>query len=362
MKLTFKNKRADANGRHNDRNFDVSKSDHIDRERSDGNRYYTYNGNHDDTFRDVELGFYRERFAKYVDAQNLRNAENRHKGRHKTIEQYYTGRYTRPEDLVIQVGGVKDGSIPPEKLWDACEEYRRRFDEKYGERCKILTMALHADEATPHVHVRRVWISDDRNGLERVNQGKALESLGFDRPDMTKPEDMKNNAKQAFTASDRQMFRDICKEKGIELEEDRHSGKVNEMTDKEKMLERAEIRDEIERQIAVLQNELNEKTEELKGMEEAPDNMLRIMEGMFPDAGSFDEMNERFRKMKMREKIETLRKMQELAETSGVNPEGLTKDRMNLAVTKKELEKRKAFMKHEGIEEKYQALSKERRR
>ena len=72
MKVTTRNARVDKAGRHNDRNYDVNNSPHIDQSRTSLNRYYTYNYDYEHTFAEIEYGFYEKNFSDYIDAQNLK--------------------------------------------------------------------------------------------------------------------------------------------------------------------------------------------------------------------------------------------------------------------------------------------------
>lgn len=72
--------------RHNDRQFDVSQSDHIDPEQSRGNRYWRWNQQDtpEQSFENCEQEFYERTFADYLQAQNQRHIDNRHPGRVKS--------------------------------------------------------------------------------------------------------------------------------------------------------------------------------------------------------------------------------------------------------------------------------------
>ena len=115
------------------------------------------------------------------------------------IDQFYKSVYSRPEDKILQIGNIND-NVDPDTLWKCAEAYRDKFNELYGDHCKILDMAMHLDEDTPHVHIRRVWIVQDKEGLERVNQTEALKEMDILRPDPSKPETRFNNAKITVTA------------------------------------------------------------------------------------------------------------------------------------------------------------------
>lgn len=219
MKLTAHNARVDSSGLHNDRQFDLDYAPHIDRSKVMLDQFWTYNGESDKPLNEIELDFYKKHFLKSIKEQNRRNVANGHRERNRTLKQFYKADHTRPEDKILQLGN-KNEHPDPALLWECALEYQRRFDEIFGENCKILDMSLHLDEATPHVHIRRVWMYEDENGIEKVGQTKALEKLGILEKDTSREKGRYNNPKMTFTAQERQLFRDICKEKGLELEDD----------------------------------------------------------------------------------------------------------------------------------------------
>lgn len=258
MKLSAQNARADSAGLHNDRKFDMDYAPHINQEKVMENRYWTYNGEKEASLAEIELDFYKKHFQKYITEQNERNKKSGHSERNRTLKQYYSAKQTRPEDKIIQIGD-KDNHPDPEVLWDLCLEYQKRFEEIFGDNCKILDMALHVDEATPHVHIRRVWMYEDGKGLERVGQTKALEKLGILEKDTSKEVGRFNNAKITFTAQERQLFRDICQEKGIELEADQKSNRRHLSVPEYK-----QAKDEMN-ELELQTRELRQELEELKG-------------------------------------------------------------------------------------------------
>ena len=215
MKITNRNARIDREGKHNDRNFDLSKATHIDKSKVHLNKYYTYNGDLESSFESVEKEFYRIMFSDKIEQQNERNNKVRHSERNKTIEDYYKGTNTKPEDKVLQIGDFFN-HVDGELLWKCALEYAAEFDKKFGDHCKILDMALHMDEATPHVHIRRVWIAEDEYGNKCVSQNKALNQMGFEVDDSQNS--LKYNNKTIFTAVENEMFQDICKEYNIDID------------------------------------------------------------------------------------------------------------------------------------------------
>lgn len=219
MKITNINARMDSSGKHNDRNFDIDSAEHIDKTRTLDNLYWTYNGDYEHTFEEIEAEFYKVHFSDHINMQNAINEKARHKERNSTIDSYRKNYQTRPEDKILQIGTIKEHATK-EQLWECACEYRDRFNAIYGEHCKILDMALHMDESTPHVHVRRVWITTDKKGNECVGQNGALSDLGITAPDAASPITRFNNAKMSFTETDLRLFTEICEEKGIDVDKD----------------------------------------------------------------------------------------------------------------------------------------------
>ena len=84
-KATYRIEKVDTQGKHNDRNFDVTKSDHINQDRMHLNKYWNLYGYEDRTFEEIEKMFYEKVYSKHIDAQNQRYI----KGRKKLLYKYY---------------------------------------------------------------------------------------------------------------------------------------------------------------------------------------------------------------------------------------------------------------------------------
>lgn len=209
--------KADRQGIHNDRNFDVTKSDHINQDRVSWNKYWNIYGYENRSFEEIEKMFYEKNYSEHIDAQNQRYIEGRKKNLCVSLNDYYKAHRTRPEDLILQVGD-KNQHITGEELWQVAMDYKEKFNQAYGAHCKILTMALHMDEATPHIHIRRAWIGEDKYGYAHASCRSALRQMGydFDETETTK----RNNAKTKFTERERSLFEDACKEHGIDIDVD----------------------------------------------------------------------------------------------------------------------------------------------
>ena len=221
MRVSYHNGRADKNGRvysskHNDRNFDISKAPHIDNSSRSRNvtwNYYRSNA----TFEQVEQRFYEEHFSRALENQNQRYRANRQHGRVKTMNDYLKGKQTCPEEVIIQIGNLKNGNASPEVLQKIFEKQLQWETEKF-KNVVTLDWALHTDEATPHIHQRKVWIAEDKDGNQIVSQNKALKAMGIERPDTSKVTSKFNNEKQTYTDMCRQHFQELCLQHGLEIE------------------------------------------------------------------------------------------------------------------------------------------------
>ena len=225
MRATRHNGRSGSHGtynvKHNDRNFDVKNSDHIDEVRTQKNVYWDcYQGTVEEralTFSEVEKKFYEERYGCYVLAQNLRNEEARHAERNRSIDDVLQNKNTCPEETLLQLGNI-DKTVDVETLIKISQEYFEEFDKRFGSNIHILDWALHLDESTPHIHERHVFDATNQYGEICPMQDKALEELGIGLPDPDKPKGRYNNRKMTFDATCRELFLKICKKHGLEME------------------------------------------------------------------------------------------------------------------------------------------------
>lgn len=216
-KATYRIEKVDKQGKHNDRNFEVAKADHINQDRTHLNKYWNIYGYENRSFEEIEKMFYEKNYSEHIDAQNQRYIQGRKKNLCVSLNDYYKAYRTRPEDVILQVGD-KNQHISGEELWQVAMDYREKFNQEYGAHCKILTMALHMDEATPHVHIRRAWIGEDKDGYAHASCRSALKQMGydFDETETTK----RNNPKTKFTERERILFENVCRDHGIDIDVD----------------------------------------------------------------------------------------------------------------------------------------------
>ena len=283
MKLTSINARVDRAGIHNDRNFDYEYAEHINAEKTPKNKVWNHTGNNTLTFRQAELAFYEQHFSEYLDKINQKYLSWRQPGNTKTMEEYYASRQSRPEDRIIQIGRYNDG-IDPDELWAIATQYRNMFNKVYSPNCTIISMALHVDEETPHIHIRRVWTATDKDGLSYVNQKDALKELGFLNP----AEGRFNNAKVDFTREDRQLLYQISKEYCYDIGIDRPEKKKHLDTRTFKFREDAER----ESRISAMLKELSEREASCRERETCLDHCLDRLIGFYLDSGLFEDEEE----------------------------------------------------------------------
>lgn len=233
-----------GSAKHNDRSFMVGRSNewrlehapHIDMTRTDGNILWTWNGTED--METSEREWYSETYRDALERTNERYRHEGHADRCKTSDDLYEGRLTRPEEMILQVGKQVD-DIDPAQLKAAVDRYIDALDawnEAHGGHMHILSIALHADETSPHVHIRRVWDYTDRDGLCRLGQAKALQAAGVPLPDPNKPTGRFNNRKMTFDSMARGWWQECCREQGWDIETDarpdmRHKSKQDYIRD-----------------------------------------------------------------------------------------------------------------------------------
>ena len=233
MKLTRHNGRAGKNGvynpKHNDRNFDVKNSEHIDPDRVRQNEYWDcYQGfcrpQTDEEeqqmgarFELVEKAYYLDRYYDFCEAQNERNRKTGHTERNRDPDDLLKSKKTAPEESIIQIGTMEE-HIEPETLLQITTEFFIEFSRRFGEHVHILDWSLHMDEATPHIHERHVFDCENRYGEIAPQQEKALEVLGIPIPFPDKPPGRTNNRKIMFDSICRTLLFDIAQKHGLHLE------------------------------------------------------------------------------------------------------------------------------------------------
>lgn len=270
------------NAKHNDRNFDVSKADHINENLIDKNVVWKYvdvneGGEKEEekkaaeeqkseselreTLDDYEEKVYEKYFSKALENRNEKQIKARHKDRVQTMEQYRLNAKFCPEESIWTIGN-RDNRIEPELLQTIWEEFTAWHKETYPN-VLMLDATLHLDEpnAAPHIHRRDVW-RYEVDGHWEISQKEALKAMGIERPDLSKKESKYNNAKMTYTAQTRAKWIEIAERHGIEIEKEPQEKSRSGLTMLQ--LKKRTLEEQIakfENDIAVLDSQYENKTE-----------------------------------------------------------------------------------------------------
>ena len=267
--------------KHNERDFDVGKASHIDAAKSSANTYWTWAG--DIGLQDAEQKYYAENFGEALAAQNARHIAARNYSRVKTMEQLVSGRNSCPEETILQIGDMQAGTDAG-TFADCVADYlawEETWAKAHGYPCKMLTAAIHVDEASPHAHLRRVWQSKDKDGnLVWGGMADALEAAGVPLPDPSQPASRRNNRKMTFDAMCRDAWVGICEAHGYVIEhtpDPRHQSHLPKDAYIE-MQERAAKLDARENEISRRERQLRDREKVLQRQEAALEAATRAAE------------------------------------------------------------------------------------
>lgn len=214
---------------HNDRSFikkltpdELSKkATHIDFFKTKNNYYRAtkYAGKkleNGTTFKEIELSYYEKYFGKALELTNQNYINQGHKERVKTIKDWYESKQKAPFETILQVGDMYS-DINEQKFKKMCFEYVNYVNQNYGKNIKNLDFAIHFDEASPHMHLRQVFLYQE-NGVLKIGQNKALEQLGIEPPNPNKKLSRKNNRKMTLDKHLREVRQGIAKSHGYDIE------------------------------------------------------------------------------------------------------------------------------------------------
>ena len=214
--------------KHNDRQYDITKAENINESMVIKNIILHYDkdnvphviDNTDENRTSIdehEHTIYQELFGESLSAQHRRNEAARHPERNKSIDDLLDSKNTCPEETIFQIGSVDDGFPDSSILMEIFEDYQREVIARFGHNIHFLDAALHLDEAVPHIHVRKVWAYDGKDGLD-ISQNKALEEMSFERPEPDKAPNKWNNAKITFSEWERDIKLKLCQKYGLDIE------------------------------------------------------------------------------------------------------------------------------------------------
>ena len=277
--------------RHNDRDFDVSKAAHIDESLLQENEYWKLIDlqrafpdaaiPQTATFDEYEHQIYEIFFGKALEVRNEKQIAAWHKNRVQTMEQFRRNAKMCPEESIWTIGN-RDNRIEPEVLKECFLEFLEWHKQTFPN-VLLLDAALHRDEpdAAPHFHLRQVWFHQtadaDGNTYLEVHQGEALKAMGIERPEPDKKESRYNNAKVTYTAVLHEKWLDIAEAHGIEVErtpQEKEKSGLPLLKFKAQTLEKKI--DEMERTVATLDAEIEEKQDLLPKLREAEKQLANL--------------------------------------------------------------------------------------
>ena len=248
------------NSNHNTQDKTRDGQNHIDHERTKNNLLYRVENNkmipcksYDSIV--FEKKRYKELFGNSLEARNERYRKQRHSERCRTINDLYRDPKKCPFEMVLQIGKAGDGISDSEKAELSKKinlEFVKELHKRYGRNFVPLDISGHYDETSIHWHYRGVFVFKGKDGLE-PNQSKALEKMGIERPDKTKPVSKHNNPLMTFTSETRELYYQICERHGLEIDRE-----VKNPSQKHK--------EALEHKCEMLEQEVQEKDQMLEQM------------------------------------------------------------------------------------------------
>lgn len=207
---------------HDDRNFDITKADHIDAKKVKLNHIVLIDWNggchrNNKSIMAHQKSVYEKHFRPYLDDYNQRQKDQRHSERCKDISDYMASSKSCVEKEIFQIGTNED-FVDGNTLEEIWRDFLEWHVEKYPQ-CHFLNYAVHFDETNcaDHIHTDKVWVAHDEYGREFINQNKALEEMGVERPNPEKPSSRYNNAKMTYTKDCREKILELCRDRKMDL-------------------------------------------------------------------------------------------------------------------------------------------------
>ena len=215
----------------------------------------------------MEYKYYKSKYQKALDLQNEKYIKNRHKDRVKTIRDWLTDKNKQPDEQILQIGSVQNhDDVSREEFEAMIIEYCKEHEKQFGSNIHIIDVAFHyCEEGLPHVHIRSV-ADYEKDGVRTIGMEKALKALGLERPDTSKKEGRYNNCKMTLTKMEREIWVDICRSHGLEIDTE-----VKEPGKKHQEIAIYKNNQELEKQQAqklIIQNEIQKHAKRLKDLKD----------------------------------------------------------------------------------------------
>ena len=198
-KVSFNQATAKSTEKHNDRSMykwgydERSKNVHWDMYRC-GSSF------------DAEARFYDDTFMPTLEAQNDKARKMR---KYDRVMDMKTWHKKHPlKECIVQLGDVKNNDTSREFAWGAAQVVGDAIKAAGG---IVVSIDLHDDESTPHLHVRYAFVGE-KNGNPVIDMKNVLLEHGIDRPDPSKPISKTNNPAQTFLDTTRDALEDYADE------------------------------------------------------------------------------------------------------------------------------------------------------
>ena len=281
---------------HNSRSDFKVMSSNIDFTKTKNNWYWNcFTGDADQknqNFKKVEEEYYTKNYTASLNAQNERHIKQRHPKRCKTMDQIINGKNTKPHEQILQFGN-EDDHATREQLLDILKDYVKWYNERFPE-AVILDMALHMDETTPHIHIRRVFEVETEDG-KKLLQGQALREMGLKRPDTNSPNGQFNNELMTFTAMNRDKLQEIAIAHGLNIEITDEKCKTKHLQPSEHKLKK--INEEIEEKTKMnkkLEQDIKHSTLEMEHLNDRLNALLKDIDKAESDKAELDTVESDF--------------------------------------------------------------------
>lgn len=270
-----KGKNGSFSAKHNDRDFDLSLAENIDAAKTKTNFYWNCidrkfysdrNKGQMKRFEEAEAQYLKKAFNRQWADTDYKYQRSGHSERCKSWEAWIKQDRNLPEETILQVGDV-DEHATEKQITDVTICYLKKMNmwsKQHGDCFQILDVALHFDEATPHVHERKIWQYRNKDGVLCIGQEKALEQAGVPLPNPNAKPSRYNNRKMTFDKMAREMFLESCRECGLEVIEQPLEAVAHNRTKQQFIFDK--IRDK-EKALAEKEERLNQKEAEISRLE-----------------------------------------------------------------------------------------------
>lgn len=182
---------------------------------------------------------------------------------------------------VLQWGKKEDFEKDPKlkiTAKKALVQYAKDF-EKRNPNLKVIGSYIHLDEASPHLHLDYIPVAHGYSrGLSKRNSlSKAFKEMGF----VPKKETRKNNSTKLWKENEREYFKSICKNLGLEVEEERKA---------RGSLSVEEYKEAKEDMLGDVLNELEDVLNELEGVKQERNDLKIEINKLKSDLKAIDDL------------------------------------------------------------------------